>query len=163
MRAAIALGSNIGEREYHLRAAIAGIRKLAAPDEKFLVSRFYVTTPVDCPLGSDDFVNAAVELSPLLAPIDLLRTLKAIEAAMGRPDIRALNGPRPIDLDIIYYGDFEITEPELTLPHPRALIRRFVLAPLADIVPDHIFPGSTRTIRDQLANLPPPDNTLRIL
>jgi 2-amino-4-hydroxy-6-hydroxymethyldihydropteridine diphosphokinase len=162
MRAAIALGSNLGERENHLHAAITGIRKLSAPDQPFLVSRFYVTTPVDCPVGSDDFVNAAVELTPLLTPIDLMRALKAIEAVMGRPDIRAINGPRPIDLDIIYYGDFENIDPDLTLPHPRALIRRFVLAPLADIVPDHIFPGTTRTIRDQLANLPP-DNTLRLL
>lgn len=159
MRAAIALGSNLGDRKANLRAALRGIRKLSDPAQPFLVSRFYVTSPVNCPPDSDQFINAAVEISPELGPIELMRALQAIEAAMGRPDARERNSPRPIDLDIIYFGDLRIESPELVIPHPRVAERRFVLAPLADIAPCFVLPGMTCTIQNQLSKLPP-DSTL---
>lgn len=162
MRAAIALGSNLGDRVANIHSGIEGLRRLAARDAPFLVSRFYSTSPVDCPPGSDDFVNAAVELSPVLAPRDLLVALQAMEAILGRPTHRAQNAPRPIDLDIIYYGELQSADPALILPHPRARERRFVLAPLADIVPDLVLPGEAGSIRDLLASLPP-DPTLKPL
>lgn len=162
MRAAIALGSNLGDRKANILAAINGIRQLADLTKNLLISRFYITAPVDCPPGSENFLNAAVELTPLLAPEDLMHALRAIECAMGRPEIRSINSPRPVDLDIIYYGDHRSSSPHLTLPHPRSTERAFVLAPLCDIAPDFIIPGQSACIRDLLAALPP-DSTLRPL
>lgn len=154
-RAAIALGSNLGDREIHLHAALRGIRKLHDQADPFLVSSFYVTAPVDCPPDSGHFINAAVEISPLLDPLPLMHALQAIEAAMGRPEVRATNAPRPIDLDIIYYGSLQILTPELEIPHPRATSRRFVMGPLADIAPDFSIPGTSSSIQFLLENLPP--------
>jgi 2-amino-4-hydroxy-6-hydroxymethyldihydropteridine diphosphokinase len=162
MRAAIALGSNMGDREANLRAALRGIRRLSDPAEPFLVSHFYITSPVNCPPDSNDFINAAVEISPRLEAIDLMRALQAIEAAMGRPEIREMNSPRPIDLDMIYYGTLQIQTAELIIPHPRAAERRFVLAPLADIAPSFGIPGTAGTIQSQLAKLPPDPTFLRL-
>ncbi len=146
MRAGIALGSNLGDRASHLQHAVNALRAIASPGAPFLISRVYETAPVDCPSGSGPFLNAAVEIGCALAPGELLDALAEIEARLGRPAARAANAPRPIDLDILYCDDIALTLPNLVIPHPRLASRRFVLDPLADIVPDRILPGQARSI-----------------
>lgn len=133
MRAVIALGSNLGDREAALDAAAAAIAAL--PGTRVLrAARRYDTAPVDVPAQFADlrFLNTALLVETALAPRALLGALNAIEARAGR--VRALrNGPRPIDLDIILYEGVASDDPALTLPHPRAHLRDFVLLPLADL------------------------------
>lgn len=153
MRAGIALGSNLGDRAAHLQHAVNALRGIASPGAPFLISRVYETAPVDCPGGSGPFLNAAVEIGCTLAPVALLGTLAEIESRLGRPAARAANAPRPIDLDILYCDDLTFSLPRLVIPHPRLATRGFVLAPLADIVPDRILPGHARSIRELHAAL----------
>jgi 2-amino-4-hydroxy-6-hydroxymethyldihydropteridine diphosphokinase len=109
---------------------------------------------VDCPPGSPPFFNAAAEIEWNQDIILLLEKLQKFELDHGRPVIRPLNAPRPIDLDILYHGNHVYNEPRLTLPHPRMLTRRFVLQPLAEIRPDLLLPGQSRTIAQLLHDLP---------
>ena len=153
MRAVIALGSNLSDREAALDAAVAAIAAL--PGTAILkASRRYDTTPQDVPPQFADlrFLNAALLIQTNLSPRDLLAELNAIEAHAGR--VRTLrNGPRPIDLDIILYEGVSSDDPALTLPHPRAHLRDFVLLPLADL-------GVTRAdlLANTLPRTPPPTN-----
>lgn len=152
MRAGIALGSNLGDRCANLESAIANIRQLAIPP--VLVSKFHETVPVGCPPGSPSFLNAAMEIGFSGDPFDLLDKLQEIERAHHRPDRRAINSPRTLDLDLLYCDDMVIEQPRLQLPHPRISQRRFVLEPLAEIVPDRKIPGCSHTIAEQLSELP---------
>lgn len=134
MKAVIALGSNIGNPKENLDLAIALLRK-AADVEK--VSSYYVTKPVGYE-DQPDFVNAVCIIESQLPAIELLNMLHGIEKAMGRE--RTIKwGPRTIDLDIIQYGTILSNAEELTLPHPRAYERKFVLEPWAEIEPDAIL------------------------
>jgi 2-amino-4-hydroxy-6-hydroxymethyldihydropteridine diphosphokinase len=90
-----------------------------------------------------------------LAPLDLFRLLKRLEAEAGRLPSAETNGPRPLDLDLLLYGDRRIDLPQLVVPHPRLAGRRFVLAPLADLLPDLVVPGLDRTVASLLAAAPP--------
>ena len=132
-RAVIALGSNLGDREAMLDFAVSALSAL--PKTKVLQeAQRRETEPVDVPAGYEDlrFLNSAILIETALPPLDLLHRLLAIEAEAGR--VRVLrNGPRPLDLDIILYEGMTSNTPELTLPHPRAAARAFVLAPLADL------------------------------
>lgn len=132
-RAVIALGSNIGNRERFLDAAQTAIASL--PDTAILrTSRRYDTAPEGVPaeFQSLRFLNAAVLIRTTLAPNALLAALQSIEAKAGR--VRTVrNGPRTLDLDIILYEGATSDDPRLTLPHPRASTRSFVLTPLADL------------------------------
>ena len=91
----------------------------------------------------------------LLAPLDLFRLLKRLEAEAGRLLLGEANGPRPLDLDLLLYGDRQIDLPELVVPHPRLTERRFALAPLADLVPGLVVPGTGRTVAELLEAAPP--------
>ncbi len=102
-----------------------------------------------------DFLNAVATGRTVLPPLDLLRLLRRLEAAAGRLRSGAPNGPRPLDLDLLLYGDRRIDLPELVVPHPRLGERRFVLAPLADLLPDLVVPGTGRTVASLLAMAPP--------
>ncbi|MBK9088722.1 MAG: 2-amino-4-hydroxy-6-hydroxymethyldihydropteridine diphosphokinase [Holophagales bacterium] len=102
-----------------------------------------------------DFLNAVATGRTLLAPLDLLRLLQDLETEAGRIPGSETNGPRPLDLDLLLYGDRRIDLPELVVPHPRLGERRFVLAPLADLVPDLVVPGTGRTVGSLLAAAPP--------
>lgn len=134
MKAVIALGSNIGNSEENLDLAIALLRE-ATDVEK--VSSYYVTKPVGYE-AQPDFVNAVCIIESQLPAIELLHMLHGIEKAMGRE--RTIKwGPRTIDLDIIQYGSILSSAEELTLPHPRAFERKFVLEPWAEIEPDAIL------------------------
>jgi 2-amino-4-hydroxy-6-hydroxymethyldihydropteridine diphosphokinase len=128
----ISLGSNIGDREKNLRAAIAALSELGVQIKK--VSSIYETEPVDL-LEQPWFLNCVVEGETTVPPAELLRELRALEKCMGSKKLVA-RGPRLIDLDILVYGRQTINMPELQVPHPRMHLRRFVLAPLAEIAPD---------------------------
>ncbi len=145
MRCGIALGSNLGNRLSHLRKAWHLLAHLHHGAGSQLTSPVYETAPVDCPAGSDDFLNAVVEweVPDDSDPCLLLDRLHEIEKIMGRPEERSRNSPRTLDLDLLYCGDLVITTPGLVLPHPRLTERRFVLEPLADINPGLILPGQS--------------------
>ena len=149
----IALGSNLKDR---LAALRDGLLLLLAHDASALLlaqAPLYETDPVDCPAGSPPFVNTVVELSSELPPLEMLAVLQGIESSLGRPQQREKNAPRPLDMDLLYAGDLVLSAPELTLPHPRLHLRRFVLAPLAEIRPDLVLPGFTETVSALLAAL----------
>jgi len=127
----IALGTNIGEREDNLRAALRHLPDVGVHIQR--VSSVYETEPVDY-LDQDWFLNAVLEAQTELDALDLLRALRLIETQMGSRKAFA-KGPRLIDLDILLYGMETIDTPELQVPHPRMLERKFVLVPLAEIAP----------------------------
>jgi len=102
-----------------------------------------------------DFLNAVATGRTFLTPLDLLGLLKRLETEAGRPASGEADGPRPLDLDLLLYGDLQADLPELVVPHPRLVARRFVLAPLADLVPDLVVPGTGRTVASLLASAPP--------
>ena len=138
VRAAIALGSNLDHPEAHVTR---GFDDLAAlPGTKVLArSSLHRTKPVGY-ADQPDFVNACALVETSLEPRELLEGLMKIERAHGRKrGIR--NGPRTLDLDIILYGDRLVDETDLTIPHPRALEREFVMKPLREVWPDVVIPA----------------------
>lgn len=143
--ALIALGSNLGDREAHLRFAV---EKLAALGKVRAVSSFHDTAPVGY-ADQGRFLNAAAALETELEPQALMRELLRIEAERGR-ERRIRNGPRTLDLDLLMYGDLVMDVPGLTLPHPRLHERLFVLAPLAEIAPESVHPRLKRSVRKLL-------------
>ena len=133
----LSLGSNLGDREKNLRSAIATLA-----DGKVRVTRvssFYETEPVDL-LEQPWFLNCVVQGETDASPLDLLRALRGIEARLGSNKL-VPKGPRLIDLDILLYGDEVIDTQELQVPHPRMLVRKFVLVPLAEIAPNLKHPS----------------------
>lgn len=136
--AVIALGTNLGNRIENINAAIRAIAKLSGV--KILkASGIYETEPVDCETD-EKFLNAAILIETSVSPAVLLGECLGIEAAMGR--IRSKrNEPRIIDIDLILYEGFKAESYELTLPHPRALERAFVMAPLLELYPEGRAPG----------------------
>ncbi len=150
----IALGSNVGDRPRIVREAMKQVAALSSGPVKF--SSLWITTPVDCPPGSPAFLNAAVGITPAtgLEPEELLRQLLHLEKEWGRQPKIVLNEPRPLDLDLIAFGTCVRHTAQLTLPHPRAHLRRFVLQPLSEIAPNLVLPGQTRTVVELLGELP---------
>jgi 2-amino-4-hydroxy-6-hydroxymethyldihydropteridine diphosphokinase len=139
----IGLGANMGDRRLSLQSAVCAMNALGTV-QVITVSRVYETAPVGY-LDQPDFLNAAVDVRTTLTPLALLRALLDIEAAMGR--VRTvLNGPRPIDLDILLWGSCTRSDPILQIPHPRMHERAFVLAPLADIAAATVHPVLGRTV-----------------
>jgi len=145
-RVAIALGSNLGDREAHLRGAIEA---LAPAFSNLRVSSFYETDPVDVPGSQPMFLNAAATGESDLSARAVLEALQAVEQRFRR-ERPYVGAPRTIDLDLILYGDSVINTPGLTVPHPRFRERRFVLEPLAEIAADWVDPVTGKTIRDLL-------------
>ena len=138
-RAVISIGSNLGERRNNLQGAVDS---LADTPEVWLtgVSTVYETEPVDAPEGSKDFLNAIVLLDTTLSARTLLERALAIESAYGRERSDQRNAPRTLDVDLIVLGDRRADEEDLTLPHPRAAERAFVLRPWLDVDPQAEFP-----------------------
>ncbi len=153
MRAAVALGSNLGDRLGHLRSARAKIIGLPRVSEPFRFSAIYETDPIGCESGAQKFFNAVMELDYGGEAQELLTALREIEKSLGRDPTHRRNVSRTIDLDLLYLNDCMIDDADLQLPHPRLHMRRFVLAPLADIRPDLILPGQTKPIRALLNEL----------
>lgn len=133
-------------------------------DQPILKSSLWQTSPVNCPPGSPNFVNAVVGLVPRAGetPESLLQKLRTLENEVGHRPRKVLNEPRPLDLDLIAFGAETRNSPELTLPHPRAHERRFVLQPLNEIAPDLILSGQGKTISQLLAELPVGETVTRL-
>jgi 2-amino-4-hydroxy-6-hydroxymethyldihydropteridine diphosphokinase len=148
---AIGLGGNAGSPESAFALALT---RLATHVEGLTCSPFYLTAPVGGPPQAD-FLNAVATGRTFLTPLGLLELLKLLETEAGRSASGEANLPRPLDLDLLLYGDLQIELPELVVPHPRLAARRFVLAPLADLLPDLVVPGTGRTVASLLASAPP--------
>lgn len=157
VRCLLLLGSNQGDRERKLRAALACLRRL--PGSRLLArSRLYETAPVGPSRRS--FLNMAVRLGTRLSSMGLLVELKRIEALAGRrPGPRW--GPRPLDIDILDYGGRKARAKWLSLPHPRLAARAFALAPLAELAPRY-RPRGRETVRELLRRLNPGPGTVKI-
>jgi 2-amino-4-hydroxy-6-hydroxymethyldihydropteridine diphosphokinase len=150
----IALGSNLGDSR---KIILDAMERLAAFAEgKMVRSSLWQTVPVDCPPGSPAFLNAVVVFEPKQGetPETLLHKLKSLEREFGRRPKTIHNEPRPLDLDLIAFGNETRSTSELALPHPRAHERRFVLDPLNEMAPDYILPGQTKTVTELLSQLP---------
>ena len=149
----IAIGSNLGDSRAAVLQAMERLQELS--DQPLARSSLLETKPVDCPPGSSNFVNAVVGLIPRRdeTPESLLQKLQKLEKEFGRAPKKILNESRPLDLDIIAFGNEVRAAPELTVPHPRAHQRQFVLQPLAEIAPDLILPGQGRPVSELLRQL----------
>jgi 2-amino-4-hydroxy-6-hydroxymethyldihydropteridine diphosphokinase len=160
--AIVALGSNVGDSPNILRRVIERLAGLSSTP--LLKSSLWQTTPVNCPPGSPPFVNAVVALTPLRGETAdfLLAKLLALETEFGRRPKQVLNEPRRLDLDLITFGDERRTSPRLTLPHPRAHQRRFVLQPLSEIAPQLILPNQTQSVVHLLATLSTPEKLVKL-
>jgi 2-amino-4-hydroxy-6-hydroxymethyldihydropteridine diphosphokinase len=158
----IALGSNLGDARQNILRAVTRLQNLS--ETPILTSSLWLTTPVDCPPDSPKFVNAVVGLIPRTdeTPESLLKKLRELENEFGRQPKKVLNEPRPLDLDLITFGNEIRHSPELILPHPRAHQRRFVLQPLSEIAAELVLPGQTKTVSQLLAQLPPGETVTRI-
>ena len=152
--AIVALGSNLGESVKVLERTFDRLRKLS--DGALQTSSLWETNPIDCPPGSPKFVNAVVGFVARQSetPESLLKKLQALEHEFGRVPKKVLNEPRPLDLDLIAFGEETRSLPNLTLPHPRAHLRAFVLQPLSEIAPDLVLPGQTKSVAELLKRLP---------
>jgi 2-amino-4-hydroxy-6-hydroxymethyldihydropteridine diphosphokinase len=138
----LGLGSNVGDRESHLRAAVEMLRERGVKVEA--VSSTYETEPVGEVLDQPDFLNAAIRIRTELEPEVLLDACKAIEVERGRALEAPRHSPRPLDVDLLLLGDLELQTERLTLPHREVTSRRFVLAPLLELDPDLALPDGTR-------------------
>jgi 2-amino-4-hydroxy-6-hydroxymethyldihydropteridine diphosphokinase len=162
--AQIALGSNLGDRKAALDQAVTALEQIPGTTVR-AVSSYHETAPVGGPAGQAAFLNAAVDVDTTLEPLELLHALQQIENAAGRTR-ESHWGARTLDLDLLLYGDRVIrtpchfnrvfgghSMPELVVPHPRMAVRRFALAPLAEIAPGTRHPLTGRTVSEMLANL----------
>ena len=152
MRGYLGLGSNVGDRRANLQAAVD-----ALPDHGVIVlasSSTYDTDPVGEILDQPNFLNACLRIETALAPEELLDSCKAIEAQLGRDLAGAIrHAPRPIDIDVLLLGDEPYSSERLTIPHPQAASRRFVLIPLLELDFDLRTPDGAR-LSDRLAAMP---------
>ncbi|HEX8688682.1 MAG TPA: 2-amino-4-hydroxy-6-hydroxymethyldihydropteridine diphosphokinase [Solirubrobacterales bacterium] len=146
----LGLGSNVGDRWGHLRAAVAALPEHGVEVEA--VSSAYETEPVGEVLDQPDFLNAAIRVRTELDPEPLLDVCKAVEVEQGRLFAGPRHGPRPLDVDLLLLGDLELSSDRLTIPHPEVTSRRFVLAPLLELDPELTLPDGTR-LSDALSSL----------
>ena len=151
--AAVALGSNLGDRSSHLDYAISRLRSHLT---NVRVSRYYETDPIGVSGSQPLFLNAAAVGSTDASARDLLHALLGIETERGRERPHP-GAARTLDLDLVLYGNRVLDEPGLIVPHPRFRERRFVLEPLAEIAPQLVDPVTGSTVGELLARLAPPD------
>ena len=161
-RAYVGMGANVGDR---LAALLAAAAALDAREDTSVVSAspVYETEALVLPGAAPqpDHLNAVLALDTALAPLALLRVLRAIERASGRDPAAPRWSPRPLDLDVLLYGARLLATPALTVPHPGLAERRFVLRPLADLAPDLVVPGTGRTVAQMLAATPDRSRVVR--
>lgn len=150
MRALLGLGSNLGDRRQYLVDAVESLNGVVA------VSPVYETDPVGGPGGQGAYLNIVVVLETDLGPRALLGVCHRLEAAAGR--VRAERwGPRTLDVDVLWVEGHEVNEPDLVVPHPRMALRRFVMAPLAEVAPDLAPVGWERLAEGEVRRLGPLD------
>jgi len=149
----VGIGSNRGDSFAIVRQSIARLRAFANGPVR--VSSLWRTSPVDCPPDSGDFINAvaAFEGAVGLTPETLLAGLKALEREFGRSVAPVRNAPRELDLDLLVFGDERRATIEFVLPHPRAVERRFVMAPALEVAPDLRWPGTDATVAELAARI----------
>ena len=147
----LSLGSNVGNREKHIKDAIAALAGLEHTSV-LRHSRNFEPQALDAPEGTPDFLNAAVAIETTLPPADLLEETQAIEIKLGRTEKNTF-APRTIDIDVLFYGDEVILDDRLTIPHPLLHERYFVLAPLSEIAPDLLHPIFGQPVSELLSNL----------
>ena len=145
----LALGVNLGDRAANLVEARS---RLAERVHITKTSRVYETAPWGI-LDQPDFLNQVVQGKTDLDPFELLAFVKGIEREMGRDPTAIRYGPRPIDIDILFYDDLALSTETLTIPHPEMADRAFVLAPLADIAPDLRIPAANCTVAERLTQI----------
>ncbi len=153
----LSLGSNVGDRGANLRAAIDALTPRGVHVKQ--LSSIYETEPVDY-LDQPWFLNCVVEAETELTLQALLQALRSVESQLGSQKQFA-KGPRKIDLDILLYGSETVNTPELQIPHPRMHLRRFVLAPLAEIAPGLKHPSWPGTAAELLQRLADPSQVKR--
>jgi 2-amino-4-hydroxy-6-hydroxymethyldihydropteridine diphosphokinase len=146
VRAYVALGANLGDTQSALHQALQALGKLPYT-QLVRSSSLYRSAPVES--SGPDYVNAVAELKTALGPYELLAGLQGLEQAAGR-ERPWRNAPRTLDLDILLYGELQLDDPVLTLPHPRMLERAFVLQPLAEIAPALVSAAQLRKVEKQL-------------
>jgi 2-amino-4-hydroxy-6-hydroxymethyldihydropteridine diphosphokinase len=151
VRGYLGLGSNVGDRPGHLRAAIDALPSHGVEVEA--VSSTYETEPVGEILDQPDFLNACLRIETDLGPDALLDACKAVERELGRASGGPRHGPRPIDVDVLLLGDVQYATERLTLPHEQVLARRFVLIPLLELDFELTTPSGER-LAGALAALP---------
>ncbi len=158
----IALGSNLGASAVTIKAAMRELQAFSMEPVKS--SSLWQTEPIDCPSGSSLFINAVLQMAPLPdeTPHSLLLKTQVLERQFGRAEKKVHNQARTLDLDLICFGDSIMETECLTLPHPRAHKRLFVLEPLAEIAPDLILPGQTKTAAELLVSLGVDERLVRL-
>jgi 2-amino-4-hydroxy-6-hydroxymethyldihydropteridine diphosphokinase len=138
----VGIGSNVGDRVAFCRRAVQRLGETEGIAVS-AVSSLYETSPIGGP-PQRSYVNMAVRIETTLEPGDLLASLKAIEASLGREPTDMRWGPRVVDLDILLFGEEKVQDPDLEIPHPRLAGRRFALIPLLEIAPDAADPWGAR-------------------
>jgi len=144
----LGLGSNMGNRQGNLDRALDFLSQRLRIEQ---VSSIYDTEPIGN-IEQPRFLNLVCQVYTRLAPGELLTLAKGIELKLGRALAKS-NAPRPIDIDILFYGNQVIKTPELVIPHPRLAERAFVLTPMAEIAPDLVHPVSSKTIKQLLKEI----------
>ncbi len=154
MRAYVGVGSNLGDRWANLALAARALR--AEPRVSFLrASRVWDAAPLGPP--QPRYLNAVLEIDSQISAAGLLAILQLVERGAGRKVTGARWSARTLDLDLLLFGDEVIRRPGLVVPHPGLVSRRFVLAPLAELCPERVVPGTGRTVAQVLALVPPED------
>jgi len=163
METGLSLGSNLEDRQAHLKDATERIARISGVSFS-QQAPIYETDPVDVPeeYRRLSFLNTVLIVECDLDVHDLFQKLRDIEALMGRERGSERNAPRTIDIDILYAGELQLSEADLTLPHAQATKRRFVVQPLADVRPSLVLPGETRTMQEILLALTDEDKVVRV-
>ena len=148
----LSLGSNLGDKESNIASSIAMLGAYIENTD-IRTSSFYLSEPL-YNTNQPAFINIIVELNTLFTPFQFLDKIHDIEKMLGRRIDKEKNSPRTIDIDIVLFGDAFIQTAELTIPHSHALLRKFVLVPLAELVPEKIFLGTKHKMIDLLEKCP---------